>query len=1837
MLQNKTILIAKNLNDAFLSKVDTNEQAISSNLTISGGQLKLKNGFITDNANSSYTRIDPQGNKLIVYDGVNNQSLEVYSASGSEAVQITTINGSTSYGQIDVSSAVDHLKINSNTGKMVQFGGDIEASGLIRAKNPANTDANITLSWLNSNPRLRIGGSGTGVNGTFSIQGVGDDEKFRVDSNGRGWFKAHVEALEMTAKKMMSPHLTGNTQVFNAVSGNLIYMGNSLSQFKIESSTTPTVRVGDVTYSMFHTGNFNPNDKFDKTGGTITGDTSINGGLRINKSGDGQTLLTLNSERAWSFKQVGTGGGASLWLQSETGDKDFVVANAVGDAVFRVFASGTSGNGYAQINGSRIWHTGTFDPNTKFDKAGGTITGGTNVEGTLRVGLNGDGRSFSTGTIGTLNSAIEMRSTVGTTAFPQRMGIVGHAQGVATGGLIYNVSDLNSSYWDFISDDANFDVRVSGKKVWHEGTFDPNSKLSLAGGTMTGDISFASGNRMIDMSGSRIRSNPDGAMIISTYGSNKSIYLRPNGDTNETGQFVVATNSLQYKNQDVWYAGNFDPASKLSLAGGTMTGNLILDHGYGQTSFIKGNADYASYTGNNIIFKGHWGMGMSTYDNVVRGYYDFRLGKWDVKNGYYVNGSEVWHGNNDGSGSGLDADLLDGKHASSFAPSGYGLGTTGTRLTSGNDLNGINGSGWYDVQNPANGIDGWSWHNILQVESADANYKSQMAFAMGSNTLNHMWLRRKNAGTWSDWTKVWTDANDGSGTGLDSDLLDGQHGSYYRDWNNFTNKPSTYAPSAHDHSGNVLSPNDLTFDIGRLGYDQENAHWTPLRTLSLALGHTLLNANTSDQFRFKNVVSVQYHDGTNWVNWSTTSWKNVLSGTTDSYWSVGATQKKFRFTIDLGGTYQRISGVVVRQRYHGGEPNYKYTLEGSSDNATWSVRCPETDARNAKGIAVFVNNDTGIDRYMRLTFDTTANDATLFSLVNVVGISQRSDWTENGTGLPFSWNYDQNVGLGTKPTDAKLRMQGKLHIDSTTTIGGSDITKGFIQLGTDTVGMGIDPNEIYTKGVGLNIGTVDANALSLITNGETNMFLHSNGRIGIGTNSPASKLTIVGGSNQANNGVSINNIRMDTIDNRLIMPNLNQLRFGDDGVWNYNSWAGIRYESNNKLLTIGGPASSKFDSTSNPSSINVVFDGIDRMGVGTVSPRSNTRLDVNGNIGLSDGSSVWIGNPADSGDRLRMHNSGKGSFIDYGGDLAFRRSTTAFVMMTSGGRLGVGTTVPSRTLDVNGDVNFTGIVYSPAAANTKAYQIGDDAGLWDVGVANTLGIYGNQNTAVGAIKLGSTGATLYGSGNTVGINTTSPDTGVQLDVNGHIQIKAGGEIHSKYNGNYFIKDHNNGHITHSAAGGSLYLGFNNTLNVKLYANLVANDANSNKNIIGTDGTLYYKGTDANTLFASRTGDTFTGTHDYTGATLSWARDTDYAKIYMGDYGADNDQLTFDFGDRPTDYIKFLGADVSGNATTVMEIGGDTIRSWRNMTMNNNNITNIKELWGEKGIIVASTDEWLRFNGDNSHTNGTYFGTGILRTDGTFQVGNGGSAMSVNSSRVALGVPIDMAMNSAIRVAGQDAIRFMGPNNLGYGMQIGAGGLTVVGAGESASTMYDGLVATTGIDSGTEQLHLSADGSVFVQAGLQGGYSSKMSWQFKDDGTFTFPSGSSVNMDVYGNIKQAGSGTQWKVYGSDGASNLLVDLGGNGGVTLNKLRVTATADASLTSTGHAIEVGDSASNLRIDGNEIQSVENGKGAWLGLNQDGGEVAINGFTAWHKGNLTVSSSGPSGGSSGDVWIQY
>ena len=85
---------------------------------------------------------------------------------------------------------------------------------------------------------------------------------------------------------------------------------------------------------------------------------------------------------------------------------------------------------------------------------------------------------------------------------------------------------------------------------------------------------------------------------------------------------------------------------------------------------------------------------------------------------------------------------------------------------------------------------------------------------------------------------------------------------------------------------------------------------------------------------------------------------------------------------------------------------------------------------------------------------------------------------------------------------------------------------------------------------------------------------------------------------------------------------------------------------------------------------------------------------------------------------------------------------------------------------ITGSLTVTQPIYVPING-AMYFQGGDDAALYDVNIVNTMGIYGVQDITVGAVKLGSDGPVLYGSGSRLGIGTTLP-TSASLTVNGNI-------------------------------------------------------------------------------------------------------------------------------------------------------------------------------------------------------------------------------------------------------------------------------------------------------------------------------------------------------------------------------------------------------------------------------------------------------------------------------------
>jgi hypothetical protein len=158
------------------------------------------------------------------------------------------------------------------------------------------------------------------------------------------------------------------------------------------------------------------------------------------------------------------------------------------------------------------------------------------------------------------------------------------------------------------------------------------------------------------------------------------------------------------------------------------------------------------------------------------------------------NGNAIFTTANDGAGSGLDADLLDGVQGSDYARISSANVFTGTtmRLSNANDARFI-----LDDSNATSNERYWELRStsgqffLRAQQDNDATGVNAIVVDRTGTTIDSIALA-STALTWNG-NAIFTTANDGSGSGLDADLLDGQEGSFYRDAGNMNAGNLAYA------------------------------------------------------------------------------------------------------------------------------------------------------------------------------------------------------------------------------------------------------------------------------------------------------------------------------------------------------------------------------------------------------------------------------------------------------------------------------------------------------------------------------------------------------------------------------------------------------------------------------------------------------------------------------------------------------------------------------------------------------------------------------------------------------------------------------------------------------------------------------------------------------------------------------------------------------------------------------------------------------------------------------------------------------------------------------------
>lgn len=229
-----------------------------------------------------------------------------------------------------------------------------------------------------------------------------------------------------------------------------------------------------------------------------------------------------------------------------------------------------------------------------------------------------------------------------------------------------------------------------------------------------------------------------------------------------------------------------------------------------QANSTTGDAFITFRASNRYAF--HFGLDATTSDLFVGGW------SWGP------NKHKVWHAGNQGAASGLDADLLDGQHGSYYAAAsslGNYVLKGGDTLTGRLTLS-ANGLGVAQKDNIAARIDsgffqtdtattaeGWpettnNWYHLLSSTHGNSASYYSMQLAGSFYDSNALYYRATNNDGSAPWFKIWHAGNDGAGSGLDADLLDGQQGAYYQ-------PAATAITTTNIGSQTVLAANSASF------------------------------------------------------------------------------------------------------------------------------------------------------------------------------------------------------------------------------------------------------------------------------------------------------------------------------------------------------------------------------------------------------------------------------------------------------------------------------------------------------------------------------------------------------------------------------------------------------------------------------------------------------------------------------------------------------------------------------------------------------------------------------------------------------------------------------------------------------------------------------------------------------------------------------------------------------------------------------------------------------------------------------------------------------------------
>ena len=290
-------------------------------------------------------------------------------------------------------------------------------------------------------------------------------------------------------------------------------------------------------------------------------------------------------------------------------------------------------------------------------------------------------------------------------------------------------------------------------------------------------FSIPAGSQTVLLRLDNYQSSTYGVFLVSGYNGGFYRLLRNDSSTWKGPYILLDTENYH----------NIADARYVKKAGDTMTGRLVIDTSVSDLVHIDSSNSVETFIKvfrNGIqkaAFGYYDGRGSFMY-NWVGGYY-FELtdgGGLQLHKGGTLLGN-IWHSGNDGSGSGLDADLLDGVHKSGLLTSLSSNATTNLLLTVGGTTKSIselyayqavrllvndtrsdnnipynNGKGVY-ADFKYNSTDGWnyggSYHAVIHINpwnDSSGGLCTQLAFGDDGS----VGLRKSSGSSWGSWRRL---------------------------------------------------------------------------------------------------------------------------------------------------------------------------------------------------------------------------------------------------------------------------------------------------------------------------------------------------------------------------------------------------------------------------------------------------------------------------------------------------------------------------------------------------------------------------------------------------------------------------------------------------------------------------------------------------------------------------------------------------------------------------------------------------------------------------------------------------------------------------------------------------------------------------------------------------------------------------------------------------------------------------------------------------------------------------------------------------------------------------